>query len=308
VKQPINRKQNSSSSQKTTIVIVVSLLGVGVIALVILLVFLLRGRAGLQPAQAVETLPATAVIPTLFVPTPDCGLPTFVIGTTTFQIQNITPAPDGSLAVPSDTSGIAYLVERTDSNYVFVLSPTPDNLSLLSALNAGSSAKATWTNCNSTTYNLFAPETVPASISGLLDQSASGVTIFTQSDPATASFVIRGELTEEQISTINTPASGGSDIQAEISLIETITSPDGATIRVGISIQNYGAAPFTLSTTDVTLTAQDGASLGMINSEPPLPKEIGVGLTETFYFTFPRPTSPIAVIKIFEIEYELEGY
>ena len=207
-----------------------------------------------------------------------------------------------------DTSDIAYWVDATDTNYVFVLSPTPDNLSLISSLTAGNTAKATWSNCNSTTYNLFAPEQSPTSVSTLFDQSTVGITIFIPSDPSTANLVVRGELTEEQLSTINTPALGSSEIQAEISLLETTTSSDGTSIRVGVSILNYGTALFMVSAGDVSLTQQDGTSLAMTSSEPPLPTEIDPRSTETIYFTFPRPASPTATLKIFTIEYEIEGY
>jgi len=305
MKQPLNRNQKSPSSDKSLIMIVAGLLGMGVIVLVILVALVLRQNgAPLSMPTALET----PIIPTLFVPTPDCGSPTLVIGAATFQIQTIQITPDSSLSVPLDTSGIAYWVQGTDTHYVFALSPTPDNLSLVSTLTAGSAAKATWTNCNSTAYVLFAPEPGILDASILSDQSLAGITIFFQSDTSGNGFVVRGELTEEQISAINTPASDGSEIQAEISLLETTASPDGTIIRIGVSIQNYGGTAFTLSTTDVTLTAQDGAPLLMAVSEPPLPKEIQPGATETIYFTFPRPASPTAVLKIFTIEYDIEGY
>ena len=37
-------------------------------------------------------------------------------------------------------------------------------------------------------------------------------------------------------------------------------------------------------------------------------KEIAPGVTETIYFTFPRPSSPTATLKIFTVEYDIEGY
>ncbi len=297
MKSPVNNQQNSSN--KTKILIVAVLLGIGIIVLMVLLgfLFLRNGFQFLTPA-----------IPTLFVPTPDCGSPTLVLGTTTFQIQPIPPGPDGSLTVPSDTSGIAYWVEGTNTNYVFVLSPTPENLAIMSTITVGSTAKATWKNCNSTTYNLSAPQPGSFNSSALPDQSVDGITIFFQTDSSGTDFVFSGELIEEQISTFNTPAVGASDIQAEISLLETTPSADGTTIRVGVSIQNYGTAAFTLSTSDVSLTQPDGGLLNMVSSEPPLPKEIPSVATETIYFTFPRPASPTATLKILEIEYELEGY
>src|SRR5919108_1063832 len=115
-------KKEQTSSQKNTIIIGI-LMGVGIVVLIALAIFLFRGNIFQTLAPSTDT----PVIPTMFIPTPDCGSPTLVLSTSTFQIQNITPAPDGSLAVPSDTSGIAYWVEGTNTNYVFVLSPTPDN-------------------------------------------------------------------------------------------------------------------------------------------------------------------------------------
>ena len=297
-------KQNSSSSNKTKIIIVAVLVGLGILALIILLGFLLL-RNGFQLAASATLTPP---IPTIIVPTPDCGSPTLVLGTSTFQIQNLTPAADGSLIVPPDTSGIAYWVEGTDSNYVFVLSPTPDNLSIMSTITSGSTAKATWKNCNSTTYTLSAPQPGSFNGSALPDQSVAGITVFFQMDASGAGFVFSGELTEEQISTFNTPVVGASDIQAEIGLLETTTSADGTTIRIGISIQNYGTTPFTLSTSDIALIRPDGTLLNMVGSEPPLPKEIAAGATETIFLTFPRPASPTATLKILTVEYDIEGY
>lgn len=297
-------KRQPDPTQKNIVIIISILMGVGIVLLLALVLFLFRGNI----FQALAPSTETPIIPTMFIPTPDCGSPTLVLGTATFQIQNIPRAPDGSLPVPTDTSGVAYWVEGTSTNYVFVLSPTPDNLALMSTITVGSTAKATWKNCNSTSYSLSAPQQGSLTVSTLPDQSIDGITVFFQTDVSGAGFVFTGELTEEQISTINTPDLGGSEIKAEISLLETTTSADGTSIRIGVSIQNYGEAPFTLSASDISLTQQDGTPLVMASSEPPLPKEVGAGSTETIYFTFPRPASPSATLKIFNIEYDLEGY
>jgi hypothetical protein len=79
-------------------------------------------------------------------------------------------------------------------------------------------------------------------------------------------------------------------------------------MRVGVSIQNYGTAAVTLAGTDVALTQPDGTPVGMLSSEPPLPKDVAPGATETLYFFFYRPTSPTATLKLLTVEYELEGY
>jgi len=301
--QPPNSKQNVSSD-KTKIILVIIFLAILLLAFGILVGLVLR-RGGFQlPVSGTPTQDLS----TMFFPTPDCGSPTLVLGSNTFQIETIKPAADGSLTVPSDTSGVAYWVEGTNTNYMFVISPTPENLALMQTVTVGTTAKATWTNCNSTTYSLSVPQEGSLSVSALPDQSTDGITVFFQTDSSGAGFVAKGELTEEQISTFNTPAPGTSDIQAEIALLETTASPDGGTIRIGISIYNYGQSAFTLSTSDVSLTQQDGTALTMVGSEPALPREIAPEATETIYFTFPRPSSPTTTLKIFTVEYDIEGY
>jgi hypothetical protein len=297
-------KQNSSSSNTTKIIIVVVLLGLGILVIITLLGFLFLRNGFQLPAPVTLTPP----IPTIIVPTPDCGSPTLVIGSTTFQIQPLALAPDGVLTVPPDTSGVAYWVNGTNKNYVFVFSPTQDNISFMSTVTAGSTAKATWKNCNSTTYTLSAAQQGSFNGSALPDQSVDGITVFFPSDATGTGFVFNGELTEEQISTFNTPAVGASDIQAEISLLEVAPSVDGSTLKVGVSIQNYGTVPITFSTSDVSLLQQDSTPVAMVSSEPILPKEIAPGTTETITFTFSRPGSPEATLKILTVEYDIEGY
>ena len=289
--------QDPSPSTQTKMIVV---LVVGIFS------FILMGCGNLPFFSTPSAEPT--VFPTLFVPTPDCGSPTLVLGSTTFQIETLVPAVDGSLTVPSAASGTAYWVEGTDRNYIFVLSPTPENLALMPTITVGSPAKVTWSDCNSTTYSLSAPQQGSFNSAALPDQSVDGITVFLQTDPSGAAFVFRGELTEEQISTFNTPVPGASDIQAEISLLEITTSPDGGSMRVGVSIQNYGTAAVALAGTDVTLTQPDGTPVGMLSSEPPLPKDVAPGATETLYFFFYRPTSPTATLKLLTVEYELEGY
>lgn len=257
-------------------------------------------------APPIPTVTPTQVFPTLVVPTPDCGSPTLVVGSSTLQIQNLTPAQDGSWSVPADTDGIAYWVERTDTHLIFVLSPMPQNLAVMSSTTVGTTAKVTLSNCNSTTYSLSAAQAGPLDIPAMSDQSTEGITIFFQTDASGAGFVYRGELTEQQINTINTPAA--SDIQAEISLLGTTTSADGTTIKISISIQNFGTTPITLSAADVSLLNEDSTPLVIVSSEPPLPKEIDSGATETISLTFPRPASPITTLKILSAEYDIEGY
>ena len=294
-------KQNVASTRKTRSLLDAAWMGMGLVV-----IFILSGCQFLQNGQLLSSATETPVFPTLFVPTPDCGAPTLVLGSNMFQIETVQPGSDGAVFVPSDKSGIVYWVDGTNSNYTFVLSPTTENLNILPTLTTGSTAKVTWSNCNSTMYTLSTPEQGSFNATALPDQTVQGITVFFQTDASGAGLVVRGELTEEQISTFNTPAP--EEVQAEISLLETTTSPDGGSIRVGVSIQNYGATAFTLSGTDVALTQPDGAPVAMLSSEPPLPKEIAPATIETIYFFFSRPASATATLKIFTVEYDIEGY
>jgi hypothetical protein len=197
-------------------------------------------------------------------------------------------------------------VEGTDTNRVFGLSPVPDNLSLVSALKPGATTTVTGVSCNTATYSLSAPLQGLPDNASLLDQSTSQITIFIPGESASSGTVIQGELLEETITTFNTP--DASALQAEISLLETTTSPDGSTITVGISIYNYGQTAITLSTSDVSLTPEAASPLAPVRVEPPLPIEIEAGTTETIYFTFPRPASQTAVLKVLNVEFDLEGF
>lgn len=230
---------------------------------------------------------------------PPCGDSTLQIGERTYQIQEIETRDDGALKVAQNKPDIAYWVNQTETNQVFALSPTAENLALQNA--NPEQATVTWANCNSSTYTLSAPEAGVPDMNELLDQSLSGITILVEKDGA--GFVIRGEFMGEEIQTFNTP--DPSEIQAEISLLETIPAKDAGTLTVSVSIANLGPNAIMLNPEDVSL--QTGvATTSLLNGTPALPKEIAPGSTETFSFTFTLPNEPGASLKILSVEYELE--
>lgn len=299
------KKQNGSMSDKTKIIIVPALMGIGILLLIALVAYALRGSfPTLQfflPAPATQTQP----FPTLSISTPYCGSPTLVVGTTTFQIQELAPATDGTVTVPDGTNGVAYQV--TGLQNTFLLSSTPENAALMTSLPEGATAKVTLTNCNSVTYSLSAPQPAAFSTLPAQDPSAQSIVLFVPTDASGNGLAANGSASEDVISTFNTP-DPNQGVQAEIGLLETTASPDGTTIQVKVSIYNYGQTPFSLTANDVSLTPQGGAPLAMVSSDPALPKEIAPGKTEEFAFTFPRPTTLVAVLKVFTVEYDLEGY
>lgn len=312
MRQPPKPQRSFSSSEKKQILLVGLFLAV-LLLLIGYLVGLLLQQGGFQfslPARATGTaVVPTAGIPELVVSPPDCGPPTLVIGATIFQVQTIEPAPDGSLSVPSDAPGAAYWVRGTDENRVFVLPSTAENQALLSSLSTGEEATVTLANCDSSTHVLAVPELGSLNASSLPDQAEEGITLFFQTDASGNGYVVRGDLSGEEINVFNLPpASAGTEVQAEIGLLGTAPSSDGATLQVEVSILNYGASAFTLTVNDVTLALEASVAFQPLDSQPSLPREIQPGATETFTFTFPRPPTPTATLRVFTVEYEIDGY
>ena len=196
MKQPPDNDFQSSFSDETKLTIMLALMGLGFLLLITLIALLLGGNLQLQPVQTAATAQATSFAPTIFVPTVDCGSPTLILGLATFQIQNISLRADGSLNVPPDGSGIAYWVEGTDPQHIFVLSPTPENLVLLTSLSAGTTAQVTWSNCNSMTFSLFDPQPGDFGTNYLPDPSTASIAIYIQLDPTGEGFVITGGVTD----------------------------------------------------------------------------------------------------------------
>jgi disulfide bond formation protein DsbB len=194
--QPPNNNSRSSFSDETKLTILLVLMGLGILLLITLVVFWLAGKLQFPPAQAAATAPATSFAPTIFVPTVDCGSPTLLLGLTALQIQNISLGADGSVNVPPDGSRIAYWVEGNDQQYIFILSPTPENLALLTSLSAGTTAKATWSNCNSLTFTLSTPQPGDFETIYLADQTTARIVIYIQLDPTGEGFVITGGVTD----------------------------------------------------------------------------------------------------------------
>lgn len=232
--------------------------------------------------------------------------PNLVIGTQTFGLRTIQADKNGSLKFPNNYPEQAAWVQGTDTNSVFALTQTAENLILVSSLKGGETATVTRENCNSTSYSLALPVPEVLEMSVLLDQSSSGITIIMPDASGLSGFVVQGELQQETITSFNTP--DASVLQAEISLLETTTSADGTTITVGISIYNYGQVAGTLTSGDVSLTDENGSVASLLKAEPTLPIQIAPGLTQTIYFTFQRPKTNTATLKILSAEYILEDY
>jgi hypothetical protein len=344
--------RNFSSADKTKIIVAIIFMGVLLTLLGFLVGMLLR------PSQIEFSRPILLVqaTPTISIPVTgptvsaaDCKSPTLLLGTTTFQIQDLRRGADGSLAVPGDTSGIAYRVAGTGSNTVFVLSPTPQNITVMSTISIGSAATVMGAACASATYSLSAAQAGALDGSVFADQPEEQVIVFFPTASSGAGFVFKGRpITEPVLALIpatpivenalpvlaeNTvspsiettvtsavmpatateipamiPTPDYSEVLAEIGVLDTSLSLFGTSLRIEVSIYNFGKIPIPLSERDVTLTQPDSTALALKSSKPRLPKEIQPGETKTFEFSFEPPSSPTATVKILTVEYDIEGY
>lgn len=373
--------QDQSFNQKI-IALLSALCFVELIALIVLALLLSQTlQAGASKVSQISTIPAA-----------DCRPSTLVLGDAIFLIRDLPPAADSSLNVPLDTPGIAYRLRGTQGNPAFVLSPTPENLAVVSTIDLGSHATATWPDCTFTNYRVSTHQMGSFNALSLAEQSPNGTSFFFPIDASSAGFLFTAGLSADQIyvtnprallvaggaptlatntpspaventlppsptntlppspdtpmptlavdtaipsstsispsmentSTANTstavaedtelvdenlpPPPDSSEVEANLGPVEVLTAPDGETIRLKISIHNTGGSAFTFSADHFSLRQADDTPLAMISSEPSLPKLIADAATETFIFTFPRPSSSSATLTIFTVDYEVEGY
>lgn len=250
-----------------------------------------------------------------------CAPQTLTIAERQFEVKSIKMERDGSFKVPANQQGTAYWVQGTGTHPVLALSLTADNIALLTSLKAGDMATVMAGGaCGGTVYALSAVRQGVPDRAAVDDQSASGITLFVQTF-GSAGFTVAGTMKEAilgaaaaatstphatPVDTI--PAPDPSILQAEISLLGVTAAPDDQTISISVSIVNTGQKAGRLSKRDVSLLDADGKSQGPEASEPPLPQPLPPGETHEFSFTFSRPASPTATLRILGVEYEIEGY
>jgi len=240
--------------------------------------------------------------------TPACVGSTLQIGDTTIHYETTWLSSDGSTNIPVINPAPAYRIGSSEDNYLFALTRTQTNLNLFNSLKGGEEAIITFDNCNSATFVLSVPQSGTPSNEMLLDHSTTWIIIYIPASGSSAGSTVRGELVEEIFKPFETAEPGEYVIDAEVSLLETTTSADEKTIQVTISVLNYGSVPFTISVDDVLINPEGIAPLSIISSEPSLPQEIKPGESKNIILEFPRPVPPTAVLKIFNIEYDLENY
>jgi len=199
MKQTLYNYQTLSRADKIKAIVVLFFMGILLVILGFLVGTLFRQRTfefsiPSLPVQATKSALIPVTAPTSYEQLEDCNFSTLVLGTTTFEIQNLPPGTDGSLAVPGDTTGIAYRVNDTDDNAVFVLSPTPQNIAVMATISIGSPARMQGPGCTPVTYSLSAP--LAGALDGSIFSSGSmdSITIFFPTVSSGAGFVFKGRL------------------------------------------------------------------------------------------------------------------
>jgi hypothetical protein len=275
--------KSSASARRASRMIVIGAIALGLVAAVV------AGLFYVDPQILARLTPT---------PTPACVQPTLTLGTAKFRIQSLARAADGSVTAPADTPDVAYWVDGTQPNYVFALSPAQNNLALKTTLKNGDKATIVWAYCGTEEYVVKAVESGKLDTAKLLDKPASGIAVFVQPGASAEGFVVSGG--RPGAPAAETPSTGATGVQAELSFLDTTTAADGKTIKTGVTIRNTGKDVISLSTKDISLTPENGAALAPVSVEPALPREIKPGASETFSITFPRPDTDASVLRILD--------
>ena len=238
-------------------------------------------------------------------PTPTgCPLSLAVAGQP-LTILPIPPAPDGTWQLPPG-SGQAFWVEGTNRSVIILLNPSAGNLAWLQTLKEGDTAVFISRDCAAATYSLGQLAEGVLDPAAQLNQNLSQVTLYLPSTSASPGYILVGALQAGELQRASTPDPNSQLL--EISLGEIKTSPDGSRVTVQITVQNYAKNPVQFNAADTSLIPDGAAPLILQNAEPAMPLQFKPGTIQEVHLTFPRPTTPSATLRVFSVEYTIDGY
>lgn len=365
MKQTFIAHQQFTRADKIKVIVVLIFMGGLWIVLGFLVGMLFRQKSFefALPSLLVQATPTTMIPITAgsaFEQIEDCGFSTLTLGAATFQIQDLARQADGALSIPGDTSGIAYHIAGIENKAVFILSPTPQNISLMSTMIIGSPVTAMGPDCTPITYSLTAPQAGRLDGSVFAGDATDSITIFFPTVSSGEGFTFRGRLTASVVSsnpptatvenalsvpptitstvspvmqtatvpssspttqsiaspteeviptaTVAIPTPDYSEVLAEIGLVDTSLSLFRTSLKIEVSIYNFGKILIHLSENDVALTQPDGTVLALRSSKPSLPMDIQPGETRTIELNFATPPSSAATLRVLTVEYDVGGY
>ncbi len=277
----------SFSQARTFWIVLLGVLVVSIIAGIIIIQPLLSGQFGNSAAG-------------------DQCIASLMIGPLSYEVRTVVPNSEGRFTPPTNHPKNIYWVAGTETNLVFALGSSADNLVLAPAVTPGNLITLVWPNCNTARFKIKELKPDQPFKLDQVDLTLAQISIFIPSATATKGYLVIGELVEETINSLSTPDSG--QPQVEVSVLEPFANPDQTTLAVGIVIQNFGQTAITLASKDVSLTPEGGAPVALTQTEPVLPATIEPGASATVYLTFKMPSSPTATLQVFTTENTLQGY
>ncbi len=254
-------------------------------------------EAGASTPGAAEPSQTSVAIPL------PCQEPSLTLGTNRFRIATLQRLPDGSLPLSAAQPQVAYWVEGTSPHYVFALAATPENLILLLSAQSGETLTLQWADCSQETFVVRSLQPGLADLSPFLGQPTSGVTLAINDNAGT--WVVLDSGWPEAPQTAEDATSQPQGVQAEILILETITSADSATVVQHFSLHNLGSTAISLTIDDIALSLGDGQPWPLSDVQPPLPQTLEAGASLDFWLAFPVPPPGVVVVKILDFSLEL---
>ncbi len=276
----------------------------GLLAFFILAGFstLLLGYYIFEPEiMAYFNTPTPTLTPT---PTPQCVRPTLTLGKSIYPLEVVTQNTDGSLPTPGEAPGTAWWVSNTFSPFVFLFQPAMGSPDLQTSLTPGDPMVVQWADCGREVFVLTNIQPGSPDAQSLLAQAAPGMAVIVQPVGTTPGYVIHGQRPE----LVNPPTPEPTlenAIMVDITFEGTGLSADQQTLQTSLTLTNRGTNPISMTTNDLSLTAEGQAPLSPLSVEPALPQEIPPGGSLSLTITFPNPGGNTAVLRVLDTTVDL---
>lgn len=253
---------------------------------------LLRGVAAGHPEVSPTATPAR------------CELALEIAGQT-YPVQAIPPSSTGNWKLPAD-EGRAFWVEGTNRHTFFLLPLNPANQTLLHSLQAGDTAAFTSRRCITTIFRLSKFTEGAPNPAGQLDQNSTRITVYMPASSEFPGYVLEGSQQGEELRRASTP--NPDTQQLTISFEGILASSNDSAVTLRVKIKNNAKNAVRVDTADAFLTPNGSGPLDTLSTEPGLPLLLKPGGTQEIRLIFPHPSMPSATLRIFNAEFQVDGY
>jgi len=129
-----------------------------------------------------------------------------MIGSKSYEVRTVVPKSDGSFLPPANRTGVIYWVEGTDTNLVFALGTTADNLVLAPAVTPGNVITLVWPNCNTARFTIIELKPDQPFKLSMVDLTMARISIFIPSVRENKGYLVNGELMDQSVSALASPS------------------------------------------------------------------------------------------------------